>query len=254
MIKKFKQKIKEFDTWFWNIFFRHVKAFPALKYYPKGRNHLYDILIEEKRNDNFIIFDVGANIGQTAKFYNSLLSKPQIYSFEPVLSTFNKLKVNIKESNISCFNYALGAKKEKVEIKVTNESLNNSLVSEVNLMRQTNKTEIVDVETVDGVFKEHNLNKIDVLKIDTEGYEMEVLKGARKILSNKKVKYVFCEVGFNNEPDKGDFCKISEFLRNYNFKLCGFYDTNKWGENFMYIKYVNALFKLVEECCINAGC
>jgi FkbM family methyltransferase len=248
MIRKLKQKAKEFDTWFWNIFFKHVKAFPALKYYPKGRNHLYDILVEEKRNDNFVIFDIGANIGQTAKFYNNLLSKPQIYSFEPVTSTFNQLNANIKESNISCFEYALGAKKEKVEIVVddSNNGLN-SLVKNVYSSLNTGKTEIVEVHTVDEIFEKLNLDRIDILKIDTEGFDLEVLHGSKNVLSDRKVKYVFCEVGFNNEPNKGNFYEINKLLRKYDFWLCGFYDFYRWGDSFTYTAFCNALFKLVED-------
>ena len=229
------------------FFFKHVKIFSFLKYYPKGKNHLYDILIEEKRNRDFIIFDVGANIGQTAKFYNSLLSKPQIYSFEPVLSTFDQLKSNIKESNITCFNHALGAKKGKVEILTSSKSGSNSLVKDVYSNFDTVQTEIIEVHTVDEVLKKLNLDRIDILKIDTEGFDLEVLHGSINILSSKKVKYVFCEVGFNNESNKGNFYEINKFLRKHDFWLCGFYDFYRWGDNYTYTAFCNALFKLIEE-------
>ena len=247
MIAIFKQKIKDIVTWFWDIFFRHVKTFSFLKYYPKGRNHLYDILIEEKRNNEFIIFDVGANVGQTAKFYNTLLSKPQIYSFEPVLSTFIQLQSNISESNISCFNYALGAQQGRVEILTGSKSGSNSLVKDVYSNFKIGKTEVIEVHTVDEVFKKFNLNKIDILKIDTEGFDLEVLHGSVNVLSTKKVKYVFCEVGFNNEPNKGNFYEINKLLRKHDFWLCGFYDLYRWGDNYTYTAFCNALFKLVEE-------
>ena len=247
MIKQFKNYLKKVSDSFWDFFFKRIDRFPFLKYYPKGRNHIYDILIEEKRNTDFIVFDVGANIGQSALYYNKILKNPKIYSFEPVKSTFRELLSNAKEHHdIVPFQLALGSKEEKVEILLNDQSLNNSLIKEVYSKNGLEKKEIIDVKTADKFFDNLNLNKIDILKIDTEGYDLEVLKGAKSLFEHKKIKYVFCEVGFNDEKDKVNFSDINSFLKPFNFRLCGFYDTYRVGDNFTFILYMNALFKLNE--------
>ena len=65
------------------------------------------------------IFDVGANIGQTALRYNDYFKKAEIYSFEPVTETFHNLEKNVKCLNrIKCFKLALGDKEGSAEIKI----------------------------------------------------------------------------------------------------------------------------------------
>lgn len=248
MIKQLKQNLKRTSDAFWNLLFRHMKLFPFLKYYPKGRNHLYDILIEEKSNSDFIVFDVGANIGQSALFYNKILKKPKIYSFEPIEPTYNQFILNLKTfTNVNCFNFALGSEEKSLEIKLSNDSGYNSLKEEVFSTFDSSKTQSVEVKTIDRVAESLKIKRIDLLKIDTEGYDLEILKGAINFLKEKRIKYIFCEVSFNGEPDKGDFYQINKFLRLYDFWLCGFYDASRWGNNFTYISFYNVLFKHVEE-------
>lgn len=245
MIRKFKKYLKIAIDNFWDLLFKNVKLFSFLKHYPKGRNHLYDILIEEKTNLDFVVFDVGANIGQSALYYNKLLKNPKIYSFEPVFNTFEQLKSNINKPNISLFNYALGANNGYCSIKLNSDCGLNSLVKEVNSKMESTAIQSVEIKTLTDLCKEIKIDRIDILKIDTEGYDLEVLKGANELLEDRKIKYIYCEVAFNNEPDKGNFYEINKILRTYDFWLCGFYEPSRWGANFSYLSFANALFKQI---------
>jgi len=248
MIKQFKNYLKRVSDGFWDFFFKRIDRFPFLKYYPKGRNHIYDILIEEKRNTDFIVFDVGANIGQSALHYNKILKNPKIYSFEPVKSTYDQLVSNTKElSNVACFNFALGSEEKLLEITLSNESGYNSLKKEVFSKFESSVKELIQVKIIDCVAASLGIDKIDILKIDTEGFDLEVIKGSINLLKERKVKYIYCEVAFNGEVDKGDFYLINKFLRTYDFWLCGFYDVSRWGANLTHVSYYNALFKLLKE-------
>lgn len=248
MIRKLKKHMKKASDSFWDFFFRRIETFPFLKYYPKGRNHLYDILVEEKTNSNFIVFDVGANIGQSALYYNKLLNNPKIFSFEPINTTFSKLVQNTRIfSNVKNFNFALGEKENSIEIKISDDLGYKSLKSEVFSKLALSGKQIVEIKTIDKVYNYFGIDKINLLKIDTEGYDLEVLNGAVNLLSHKKIDYIYCEVAFNNEPDKGNFYEINKLLRSYDFWLCGFYDVSRWGRNFSYVSFYNALFKHIEE-------
>ena len=79
-----------------------------------------------------------------------------------------------------------------------------------------------------------------MLKIDTEGYDLEVLKGAKKTISNGNVKYILVESGFDDRfITLDEFCK---FLNVLNYDLFGFYDQTAycWGRNYLW--NFNALF------------
>lgn len=192
-----------------------------------------------------VIFDVGANIGQTAKKYSINFPKAKVYSFEPISASFYALKDNIATlNNVQSFNIALGSKKEMVEVILnsnpvsTCNSLNPSLRSE----NPSAEKEMVQVETLDDFIKNHKINSIDLLKIDTEGWELEVLKGAKKCISENRIKLILCEVGFTDRNNRNTpFHELNKFMNSYNYWFYGLYETSliqlKTGKH-----YGNALF------------
>lgn len=126
------------------------------------------------------IFDVGANIGQTVFQLKSAFPESNIYSFEPIKMTYLQLLGNTKElQGVSCENFALGSKSEKKSIKVFEEK--NSVLNSLNVSAMNSAanavTEIINVSTIDEYCTSNNILQIDLLKIDTEGFEIEVLKG-----------------------------------------------------------------------------
>jgi len=244
-IKMFLFKIKE--SLFYS-FYKDIKRFPFAGNFGKGLNHLFDVIVEENRNDNFIIFDVGANVGQSALFYCKYLNDPIIYCFEPVNSTYAILLKNIiGHKNVKPFNYALGSKNGKINIQLSPDPGLNSLIPSVFNKINTGQRQEIVVKTIDDIMEEQGLSRIDLLKIDTEGFDLEVLKGANKFLSTKSIEYVYCEVGFYSEPDKGDFFEIKNLFQNYGYCFCGFYDPVRWGRNYTYYAFSNALFKVCRE-------
>ena len=83
----------------------------------------------------------------------------------------------------------------------------------------------VDVTTIDDYCREKNISHINLLKSDTQGFELEVLKGAIGMLKQNKVEFIFLEINFvelyKNLPS---FCDINGFLSQHGFKLLRFYD------------------------------
>lgn len=254
MIKKAKRFLKNLNGLFWEQFFKRVNKHPLLKHYPKGKNYLFDLLIEEKHNDGFVILDVGAHMGQSALYYTKMLKDPQIFSFEPVKDTYKQLCENVKtHPDIQCLNYALGEENATAEIKLQHWSGTNTLVKEHNATFKTEPSETVEVARLDDVIDDLGIKNIDLLKIDVEGYEMQVLKGAQNLFAEGRIKYVVSEVGFNSLKNKTEFGRVYDFLKGYNFGLCGFYNPYRWGRewtdiygtNFTYLKWTDALFRQI---------
>lgn len=176
------------------------------------------------------IFDVGANYGQTALYYAENFPLAKIYSFEPVKESYRKMVGATQHiKSVSCFNYAFGESIGTAEIPLFNEEK-----SQLNSLKTANMssnadavTEIVTIQTIDAFLEDHRIQKIDLLKIDTEGYEVEVLKGAGKSLASEKINLILCEAALCSENGRNtQIIDIITYLKPYNFTLLGMYDTN----------------------------
>ena len=87
--------------------------------------------------------------------------------------------------------------------------------------KKTNKYSEIEVKTstVDDFCKEKEIEKIDLLKIDTEGHEEYILKGASKILKDKKVEIVYTEISDKKASFESKKNRIINYLKNFNYKM-----------------------------------
>jgi FkbM family methyltransferase len=179
------------------------------------------IILEEFK----MVIDVGANIGQSCKVYSEQFPNATIYSIEPVSSTFQKLVKNTSNlERIMCFNFALGNEPGTVKIPLQEKSTLNSLSkSRTNISKVDTLYEVIQVEKLDNIAIRHSISDIDFLKVDTEGFEMEVLKGAINLLENGKIKLILLELGIKNNKRTTPYNKVQEFLAPLGYDVLGFY-------------------------------
>lgn len=140
------------------------------------------------------IFDIGANIGQTAfNIHHTQTRKglnPVIYAFEPYPKTFHKLETNIRlnqPAKIHGFN--LGLSDERGVLHMMQHSPSNS-----GGFRMTNDPQnavSVPVVSLDEFVAEHQLPPVDFIKIDVEGFELTVLAGAKQVIRQFRPILVF---------------------------------------------------------------
>jgi len=78
----------------------------------------------------------------------------------------------------------------------------------------------VPIDSIDSFCAQKKIDQIDLLKIDTEGHEMCVLKGAEKLLSEKRIDFVLSECEFfrREEEPHGDFTSISNYLGSFDLR------------------------------------
>lgn len=157
-----------------------------------------------------VIFDIGANVGDWSKFvieeYKDISYK--LYMFEPSLVTFKQLKNNIAQSR-SRFLYPIGFgdKKENLQIFYDNEAQGSASI----LMKGAKFSEDIQIDTIDDFCKENSIEKIDFLKMDVQGYEYNILLGAKEMLSRGKIKYIqfeFDEPNIENRIFFKDFWEL----------------------------------------------
>ena len=160
-----------------------------------GVDALWEIrhLREWKPGD--VIFDVGANDGRTVVNLQKYFPSPRIFAFEPVAVTFRQLTTRTAEmANVRRFPTALGAESGNRTIYTGSRSILNSFSPEG---WEPTDTEVVQVSTVDRVVVELDIPYLHFLKVDTEGYDLEVLHGAERTLSASRIGIIQVEAGFH---------------------------------------------------------
>lgn len=189
------------------------------------------------------LIDVGGNEGQTIDYFLEYFPTCRIISFEPVQEPFQTLMRKYgSHPRITIDNRALSDESGEATIFLTPNSQANSLENRTSTTDPARPSQKVKVTTLDEIFDEHHLNCIDVLKIDVEGFEVQVLQGARKALQERKITAVFSE--FTVDPgdrSHGQLVEIMQFLKPFNYHLVGFYD-QAIHRNPLRLGYGNALF------------
>lgn len=187
------------------------------------------------------IFDVGANVGQTWEWLRRSEPGATIYCFEPVRDSFMKLKGKTnKDRKCITENIALGDLPGQKTIRLfTDNSALNSLKDDV--MNVTGASEEnITVDTLDNYSYVHEIKTIDLLKIDTEGYELKVLEGAVRLLKSAAISFIFCEVGFLRSNNRNTYlADLTEWLAPYDYYFFGLYQLVSNGTQ---IEFGNALF------------
>lgn len=186
-----------------------------------------------------VVFDVGANIGGYSKLLKKYFpDKTTIYSFEPSLFTYAKLKNNVRNvSGIVPVNLALGNKNERRFLFSDKKysglaSVYHRRLNHIHINMKYK--ELIQVTTIDNFCRKNKIKRIHFLKIDTEGHEISVLEGAKKMLGYKKIDNIQFEFGGCNIDSRtflqdffylfGDAYQIYRIVRN------GIYNLNSYKE------------------------
>jgi FkbM family methyltransferase len=150
------------------------------------------------------VFDVGANSGQTSRIIHDRFPDARVCAFEPHPDTFKRLTRELKGCHAEAFNIALSDRSGEAELFTYETDQINSLTAmSPSAVRfgKVGKSMPVQILTVDEFCSLHNIHTIDVLKVDVEGCEMAVLKGAAGVLEAGKVRFVYTE--FNDIFERG---------------------------------------------------
>lgn len=166
-----------------------------------------------------ILFDVGANVGEYSKLLTTLFPASAVYSFEALPATFNILTNNInQDKRIRCFNWALGARPEKRTIYSEGAGSGLSTFYPIDeIIAEDRLSEVkVSTTTIDSFCQENGINKIDLLKIDVEGAELDVLIGAERMITERRISFIQFEFGKNHIKSGSHLYDFFKLLSDYN--------------------------------------
>jgi len=178
-----------------------------------GLNTDLQKLFDLCRSDG-IVFDIGVNIGWTAMNMSKICSSGQVYGFEPDSNNFiacsKNLELNPNIHNLFISKVALGDQDAMVKMVISEPTnLGGNRVGETSINAGDAD---VAMTTLDSFFANHSLARLDLVKIDTEGYELRILQGGVTTLSSFH-PVLFVEVNDSNLRRNGDSARsLIEFL------------------------------------------
>lgn len=199
-------------------------------------SNIKKILNYENNDKKLHFIDVGANDGWFARIIMRFFNNARITSFEPLKSQHIFLKNLSKEnSNFKFHTFALGQIKgnnDITEYKTTGLSSLKSIDYSYNYDDRHFSQEIVDIYQVpvyrldDFLRKSLKNDEINILKIDTQGFELEVLKGSTGLINQNKIKYIIIELMTIRKYSKASlYDKILDFLHSHGFYLLDFHQS-----------------------------
>jgi FkbM family methyltransferase len=176
------------------------------------------------------VIDIGGYIGAFAFAIRQMLPETQLYTFEPLPDNFQKIQNNLMgDRHLRAFNTALGAKKGEVDFWRSDFSPSSSVLAMGELHRKTfphtaGSTKVtVPIARLDDFLPEMVLEGPVLLKMDVQGYEETVLRGAQEIL--KKVDSILTEVSFRPLYEgQATFDRLNAALNEHGFVYAGSFE------------------------------
>jgi len=172
------------------------------------------------RDQEFVVFDVGANVGSYSRAVLEINAKATVFAFEPHPETYRQLKETARKLKFEALNLALGDSEGTISLfdyADSDGSAHASVFREVieTLHGSKSAAHRVELSTVDVVAKRLGVETIDLLKIDTEGNELRVLLGAGGFLARGAVRAIQFEFNEMNVSSRSYFRDFWDMLPNF---------------------------------------
>jgi FkbM family methyltransferase len=152
-----------------------------------------------------IVFDVGANVGDYSLLVKRCIPAARVYAFEPANATYKQLVSHLGSSGSDVKPFNIGFSDSEKTVKLFSYAIDGqeaSLLSSIDQRRptqvlelETDASEEIKVVTLDGFCTQQGIDRIDFLKLDVEGHELSVLRGARGLLEKRGISMIQFEFG-----------------------------------------------------------
>jgi FkbM family methyltransferase len=167
-------------------------------------------------NSNSVVLDIGSNIGNHAIYFSKVCKAAAVYAFEPMKVTYGILQKNIElnsATTVKPHNIAIGAHETSGEI--SRYSSSNMGGAEI---RVTGKG-AYEVRPLDSF----NFEKVDFVKIDVEGSQLDVLRGGKNVIQkHKPIIWVECRT----TPPHEELSPVREFFSSIGYQIVSSLDAN----------------------------
>ena len=179
------------------------------------------------------VIDVGGFVGEFALALKKAVPNARVHSFEPDPDTYQRLVAGTRHlADVTPVNLALGSDTGELDFHCNVGPATSSFLSPSGTQVFPGHSADLECKTIrkvrvarlDDYAADHQIDRVDLLKTDTQGYELQVLRGADRLLTSGRVQIVFCEVLFEEfYRGQGYFHDIHQYLLQCGMKFAGLY-------------------------------
>ena len=194
-----------------------------------------------------VVFDVGANVGDWAELALGINPAINMHCFEPSAVTYQTLKTRGLVGKLVLNNLGLGSIQEDRTLHVFSDGAGtNSVYRREGINAVQSKTEQISLTTLDAYCQQAQVRQIDLLKLDVEGHELDVLKGAQAMLAQGQIKRIQFEYGGTYIDARILLKDLFDLLLPFSYRLYKIYPNelhlieqyDQVLENFQYANYL----------------
>jgi FkbM family methyltransferase len=194
-----------------------------------------------------VIFDVGAHRGESLYIFNHWFPRSHVHCFEPGGEAFAALCKHARNNpRATCVNAALSDNVGEGTLYVRRGTANSSLLNYTTEHRAEDlrHEEAVRIDTIDNYCAANGIERIDMLKVDTEGLDLSVLTGGRAMFERVAIGIVQVEAGMEQKNTKHvPFQAFLDFFEKYEYSLFGVYDQAlDWTTGRLALRRCNLVF------------
>lgn len=195
------------------------------RYLPVGIDWLWDIQRILRHRSLAMVVDAGANVGQTSRAIKERFPASTIHAFEPVSKTYESLVHNCRGlEGVTAHRVALSDTAGSASMAVGSNSQLNYLIGPTRAAAAA-AVEQVDMNTLDAFCAGQSIERIDLLKVDAEGADLQVLQGAGRLFREGRVAFLFVEAGFDPADHSHVYVTtLLQHLSGVGFQPYAFYD------------------------------
>jgi FkbM family methyltransferase len=192
--------------------------------------HGHDVAVDlPRRLPGFtcnVVFDVGANRGQSVPKLRKAFPGASIHCFEPIGSAFEQLvQVARDDAGVRCHKLGFSAERRDASMVKQGDTTTHFVIEPGAAPPEGAVIETIALRTLDDFCAEQSIGSIDFLKIDTEGSDLDVLRGGARMLREQRVAVVEVEAGMNPGNTRHvPFEGLKAHLEQADYLLFGIYE------------------------------